>query len=808
MTSDKTCKVNKLCLFLSVCFRNIFSLVKCLDDRRKSIKNVADLFASAEYQQGLLELIERCEQLMFVDFESLGRKAREILWRKGYYEPISICRKVSDDDPNKEKVGLLLIVGYISLKNFLQVEAFLVAGIRQLKTLILNFDKKFNLDTINLALIQDQDVSCNPDILKDHHTMEETRYAWDIVHLTMLSIGDLYRYYLNFKFPGSQVTRDTVAAYYREAFKLNEDIGLAQNQLGTLFSGQNYEIDSIFYYLFAMACKEPCELSEANVNRVFQKNALFLEQADNSHKIKSFASRFVLIVDIFYYDKDVTDFCDLCHSFLIDLKYFLDAGDEFFTEDMLFKITAILLLCLDKLKRLGSKKVHNLNAVLVALVAEFVDNCNRNFELLKSCKEGQNLIFNERYNRIFAQFETFVAQEKLKPKIDEEKVVIMHHTPEESGSSNKENTEKSDKPKPAKRRAARRRRGLISDSSDSDDDDLSEERFHFSDSDSDVSFESYDSSDSEDEECDVASDSGDEVIILEEEIIPPEHPLSPVSAPDPLIAPFDQLSGIKFRRAYRKIDPNIVLEFAQREVTLKSLKILFNWLETAPDLIVGCYQSNPEFIHKIMRLINVLNIDIFTRKVYFDRSFITALDLRTDLRHLFDTRTTIAVDEDHELKQFALLQAAQQELNYERKDSLSPNEVVFLRLFKIVDFGFFLSKIRKFQYYFCAKTRVFIEKPLKNVQKRPKEKKRVRNRGKRVRDKESDGGGKRRSYLRNRNGLNQGGVKEIVRDTANLVIQPLNGKTTGEKMNELWLRSEVKTLEKEVKSLEKKVRIN
>lgn len=168
---------------------------------------------------------------------------------------------------------------------------------------------------------------------------------------------------------------------------------------------------------------------------------------------------------------------------------------------------------------------------------------------------------------------------------------------------------------------------------------------------------------------------------------------------------------LRYKRKYSKIDPNILVEFAQKECTLKTLKILFDWLKVNNDILVNCFSSNPEFVHKIMKLLNHFNIDIFTRKVCFDRNLIKTENVRQDLRTLFDIRISVPLHEDILLKDFSILEGVQQNLDFEipLQMSVTENEENILRIFKLVDFGFFICKTKKYRYNFCARSRRFIE---------------------------------------------------------------------------------------------------
>lgn len=170
---------------------------------------------------------------------------------------------------------------------------------------------------------------------------------------------------------------------------------------------------------------------------------------------------------------------------------------------------------------------------------------------------------------------------------------------------------------------------------------------------------------------------------------------------------------LKYKKKYMKVSPNVITKFNEiNESWMKSLKVLFDWLRLNQEVLLGCYRSNPEFIGKIMKLINVLNIDIFTRKIYFDRSLITTKNVRENLRCLFDRRNQIATEEDVAFKKCVMFEELQRTLDWELnyKLQITREEDVILRNFKIVDFGFHICKMKKFHYNFCARSRVFIEK--------------------------------------------------------------------------------------------------
>lgn len=309
---------------------------------------------------------------------------------------------------------------------------------------------------------------------------------------------------------------------------------------------------------------------------------------------------------------------------------------------------------------------------------------------------------------------------------------------------------------------------------------------------------------------------------------------------------------LRYKRKYTKIDPNILIDFAHQECTLQALKILFDWLKVNQDILQNCYSSNPEFVHKIMKLMNHFNIDIFTRKVCFDRGLIKSADVRTDLRSLFDIRISIPLREDILLKDFPILEAVQQPVDFELplQMAITNNEENILRILKLVDFGFFVCKSKKFRYNFCARSRKFIEAGGGGHDRqegmnggRIREKRQRRNdrrrgfvqrksengrRGKRHRQRNSytsnddidlaadgltDGGDgstkvsslPKKSYLKNRTLQNTLEKENQKLDNGDGEVAIVNGSNGSDKkenkyeiMGKLWLRNEVKTLESKV----------
>jgi protein SMG5 len=124
-------------------------------------------------------------------------------------------------------------------------------------------------------------------------------------------------------------------------------------------------------------------------------------------------------------------------------------------------------------------------------------------------------------------------------------------------------------------------------------------------------------------------------------------------------------------------------------------------------------------------------------------------NVRENLRHLFDIRHQIATSEDIIFKKFPLFEELQQTIdwNLNYKLQLTSEEDIVLRNFKIVDFGFHLCKVKKFNYSFCTRSRVFIERKRKN---------RSGERNRKYRDDRKERTGRRRRDRPNRKNRNRG----------------------------------------------------
>jgi protein SMG5 len=501
-------------------------------------------------------LVILAESILLEDFENIGKKTREILWRKVYYDPISASKKIwkkSERELGDKECEFLI--------NFIN------EGIRHYKTLILKFEDLFNLDIryiINFSIIANGADAFEKRSEKEMYTVKEINHATETIHCFLICLGDLHRYSMEFRFDERDVShcisncKELSASYYNEAFKLIPKNGMPQNQLGTLRAGENFELDSIFHYLYSLCSPIPIEMSEANVSKVFLHNAANLENAEPSgvFNVRDFIMQVTLLIDIIFYDKDIAEFKSLCASVIMGFREYLSKDRR---NDLAFQLTSILMLCLLKLRINNSQKVACLNAFLVAYTAELVRVVIDKVDDFICEHKDENLKFCEMYEKRFIEFDRKVrsARETCKEKRHRGKDTPKDSGIEKNGSSQKDgsgsgqlslesklmSSETSDKSQPgqikiAKRpvpnqvpvnhnRRRRKRRGMTGSSSSDESESINSDSEQSDVESMNSDFDSYDEDDdyldmrfSSEDESEVAQESdGEDIVIENEEIV-------------------------------------------------------------------------------------------------------------------------------------------------------------------------------------------------------------------------------------------------------------------------------------------------
>lgn len=332
---------------------------------------------------------EYCERLIFSDPVLYGKKGEELLWRKGFYDVVATAKKLKKKDYLPEDIS--------------NIQTHINAGIGFYHHIISKLQCEFNLgfkNAIDFAVLHED----NKD--SSEVNSEALNWARQSVHQCLIYLGDLSRYKLEI-YPNWEPT--VAIRYYLQAICYKPDYGMPHNQMGTLAMNQNQFLDAVYHYMRCLACKFSFEGTTNNLHGLFDKNSKFIEQLPDetqnadciiepgkSESIKRFLARFLLLIDIWYFDKKVTKVYSLCHQTYKNLEeclsYSKPASSEsgetptdtesvetesvppFLSSDMLFKIVIICLLCISKLRSTGSPQLSAVIAFTLAIYSQLIQN--------------------------------------------------------------------------------------------------------------------------------------------------------------------------------------------------------------------------------------------------------------------------------------------------------------------------------------------------------------------------------------------------------------------------------------------------
>lgn len=431
-------------------------------ERLKSIEIIYDIF-SPEIMSSRRELIEECVYIMFED-EEYGPKVRLILWRIGYHKIISMAKMFYYNEMKKNKGNNNKATSSIKLNHELRTFLiyaikdlqylilkfenksniclkYIIDDYDILKKPIINPATKYTDDAIFYETYDEDD---------NYDFIDNPKYALLIIHSLLISLGDLHRYTIEFHFNDSDnkinnklanlenhinlnfINPEYTIQIYFNAFKIHPENGMSQNQMGTLLNDKNNGINSIFHYLFALSCTEPFTASEQNINGIFSNNSIAITLNNNSLTeddasllsstttlnrrneqqlegassynlsdltLNDFLMKFILIIDIIYNKKEVDNFHYLCNEFFFSFKEFLRRKE--LTENLLFKMMSILLLCMLR----SESMISSLNALMVGFCSHMIDSCNDNFSKYLVEHDDENNKFVKIYNRTYDNFQ-------------------------------------------------------------------------------------------------------------------------------------------------------------------------------------------------------------------------------------------------------------------------------------------------------------------------------------------------------------------------------------------------------------------
>lgn len=392
-------------------YKTIFDGIHYLDSEQAYAKSGCDLFSRLLVTQRM-KVREHCERLMFLDPLGHGRKAEELLWRKGYYEPFAFSKRI--------RAGS---VWNPVERAFLQ--AHLLSGVGHYQNIILRLQVEFNIDLRGVldfpllvcdeglpkrstligkkSLIKNNNFTTAMTLAKKrtHDQSGTLDWANHAVYRCLLYLGDLSRYLVDIS---PNWDAGLAARCYYQALCLKPEAGMPHNQLGLLSGSKNYNLDAVYHYMRCMCAVESFEGTEGNLTSVLARNASSLESercGGDGPLVKHCIMEFLYIAGLLFSDRTPREsmaalvdrwlkLLEECREeellrpmmkepdSLDDAVLSVEKQPDFLKDELLFKIFVILLMCIQRSIEKGFDRTGP-EALCLSLTSVIVQTCANKF---------------------------------------------------------------------------------------------------------------------------------------------------------------------------------------------------------------------------------------------------------------------------------------------------------------------------------------------------------------------------------------------------------------------------------------------
>lgn len=370
--------------------KGITDIAKRLDEQKSRALTITDLFTPSG--EGLrVKLKDYCVRLITKDPVEYARKTEELLWRKAFYDIVYASKKLRKGNAWTETEKAMLSV-------------HLAVGVGFYHHFILKLQLEYGLDlvgAIDFAYVQNVTglLSVKSKISQSkHHTEEVKQCVMRLIHRSLVCLGDLARYKLEL-----DPYWDPLIAkrYYKMAIATDPNIGMPHNQMGTLAGNTNYGLDAVYHYMRCILCSEPFEGAEGNLKRAIVTHSIYTDEKYPTHVC---VSRLFSLLQLWDYDVPNSDRINQeCQDLLTNIEnclsteqsepnntntitstnekesnievYLQNCKNEqtnYLTDDMIFKIVAICLMSISRLKGKESSEVQGVVAITLAILSQLI----------------------------------------------------------------------------------------------------------------------------------------------------------------------------------------------------------------------------------------------------------------------------------------------------------------------------------------------------------------------------------------------------------------------------------------------------
>ncbi|XP_038071875.1 protein SMG5-like [Patiria miniata] len=352
-----------------------------------------------------MKLKDLCERLMFLQPVDYGRKAEELLWRKVYYDVISVVRK------NKKHVrpGSSLECAY---------HTHLLAATGFYHHLLLRLQQQYKLSLCGIVDFVDAGdhwTTRGPLPPPGSKRAKARDWAEKACHRCLIYLGDLARYRQDFDGFRSRLQAER---FYHQALLLNPAMGMPHNQLGTLAGNRHQGLDCAYHYLRCWLSEIPFDGAIANLEKTLEQNTKRYEELPRQanrdlppdlqrpRDLKHFLIKFLYLQELLQpgawpSQEQLASLCqNVVHDFSLCMYHTLtqrgaprprganplprgaDTPRESTTmsDDMVFKLFSMTMMTIYKLKKTDRKWVSAAIAFMLAMFTHLLTHVNERLQ--------------------------------------------------------------------------------------------------------------------------------------------------------------------------------------------------------------------------------------------------------------------------------------------------------------------------------------------------------------------------------------------------------------------------------------------
>ncbi|XP_050350104.1 nonsense-mediated mRNA decay factor SMG5 [Nymphalis io] len=292
-------------------YRYVSDIARRLSEATAECRVLPDLF-STDIESQRQKLRDYCEKLFFLDPENYGKKSLELLWRKVYYDTVSVSKKLRASDNGGD--------------NYLF--SHILCGIGQFHHFMTKVQSEMHIELKELdflPLLVDEE---NEEVVQESQQPEQYyELGKSILFSCLIYLGDLSRYQVEIF---NTFDSSLAARYYLQAAQIDLTSGMPFNQLGNLYLDKNYNLDSVCYYIHCLNALVPFEGAIGNLTKIFEKNSQFCDSMNmtdsmtQAEHMQITIAKFLTLIEIWYLGKEDNNVPKECNTIALQFKIAMD----------------------------------------------------------------------------------------------------------------------------------------------------------------------------------------------------------------------------------------------------------------------------------------------------------------------------------------------------------------------------------------------------------------------------------------------------------------------------------------------------